>query len=238
MLNEPMGILLVDKPGGPTSHDVVDRVRRLFQTKRVGHCGTLDPMATGLLILLIGKATKLSDSLMGEDKEYEGTLKLGIATDSQDADGEVLAEKNVPALTEEQLREAFKAFVGDLYQTPPMVSAKKIAGVPLYKLARKGKEVERKPRLIHIYRLDILRFALPEVDFRLLCTKGTYVRTICHDLGEKLGCGGHLSRLRRTASGQFRVEKARTLSELEKCGRDQLLRHLLQPLELNLPIKF
>jgi len=126
-------------------------------------------------------------------------------------------------------------FRGDLLQTPPMVSAKKIAGVPLYKLARKGQEVERKPRMIHIFRLEILRTELPEVDFRLLCTKGTYVRTLCHDLGEKFGCGGHLSRLRRTASGKFRVEKAATLETIEAWTRRQLEQNLLDPLSLNLP---
>lgn len=232
MQNDPIGILLVDKPAGPTSHDIVDVVRRHFRIRRTGHCGTLDPMATGLLVLLLGKATKLSERLMGEDKEYEGTLRLGIATDSQDAEGVVLAEKPVPALTDDAIRAAFDGFKGDLLQMPPMVSAKKIAGVPLYKLARKGKEVERKHRLVHIYRLDIKRIALPEVDFSLLCTKGTYVRTICHDLGEKLGCGGHLSRLRRTASGQFRVEKAHPLAVIEKWTNAELEKNLIHPLEI------
>jgi tRNA pseudouridine55 synthase len=235
MLDDPTGILLVDKPSGPTSHDIVDRVRRRFGLKRVGHCGTLDPLATGLLVLVIGKATKLSERLMGDDKEYEGTLKLGVATDSQDADGAVLAEKPVPPLTAAQVEEAFAAFRGDILQVPPMVSAKKVAGVPLYKLARKGKEVERKSRLVHVFRLDILRSEPPEVDFRMLCTKGTYVRTLCHDLGAKLGCGGHLARLRRTASGKFRIENARKLDEIEGWTRQQFAQHLVDPLTLNLP---
>ncbi|MFZ4695938.1 MAG: tRNA pseudouridine(55) synthase TruB [Verrucomicrobiia bacterium] len=236
MLNDPSGILLVDKPSGPTSHDIVDRVRRRFDLKRVGHCGTLDPMATGLLVLVIGKATKLSERLMGDDKEYEGTLRLGVATHSQDAQGAVLAEKPVPALSPAQVEEIFAGFRGDILQIPPMVSAKKIAGVPLYKLARKGKEVERKPRLIHIFRLDILRTELPEVDFRMLCTKGTYVRTLCHDIGEKLGCGGHLSRLRRSGSGKFRIEKAHAMDAIESWTRQHFEQTLVDPLTLNLPV--
>lgn len=229
---DPIGILLVDKPQGPTSHDIVDEIRKRFYIKSVGHCGTLDPMATGLLVLLIGKATKLSERLMGEDKEYEGTLTLGATTDSQDAQGEILSQTPVPPFTDEEIREAFESFKGDLLQTPPMVSAKKIAGVPLYKLARKGKEVERAPRLIHVYRIDLLRIALPEVDFKLLCTKGTYVRTICHDLGVKLGCGGHLSKLRRTASGSFRIENAAPLSDIKALTPSEFQRRLIHPLDL------
>ncbi len=232
MQSELNGILLVDKPQGPTSHDIVDRVRRKFQIKSVGHCGTLDPMATGLLILVLGKATRLSERFMGEDKEYEGTLTLGITTDSQDAEGEVTAEQPVPALSHETIEEGFRGFQGDLLQTPPMHSAKKIAGVPLYKLARKGKEVERKARLIHIYRFEPTRIQLPNIDFRVVCTKGTYVRTLCHELGAKLGCGGHLSRLRRTASGQFRIDHAHTLEAIELWGYGTLLQHAINPLEL------
>ncbi len=237
MHSDPSGILLVDKPCGLTSHDVVDAVRRSFRIKRVGHCGTLDPMATGLLVLVLGKATKFSERLMGEDKEYEGTLTLGVTTDSQDAEGAHLEERPVPPLTKEEIRAAFGAFKGDFLQTPPMVSAKKIAGVPLYKLAREGKEVERRPRLVHIYRLDILRVALPEIDFRLLCMKGTYVRTLCHDLGEKLGCGGHLSRLRRIASGPFCLEKAYPLPTIKSWNQQELQKHLICPFDI-FDIKF
>jgi tRNA pseudouridine55 synthase len=232
MQSDPTGILLVDKPMGPTSHDIVHTIRKRFQLKSVGHCGTLDPMATGLLVLLIGKATKLSDRLMGQDKEYEGTLHLGVTTDSQDAQGEILEQKEVPYLLETEIREAFAQFRGDLLQTPPMVSAKKIGGVPLYKLARKGKEVERTPRLIHIYLLDILQISMPCVDFRVICTKGTYVRTICHDIGQKLGCGGHLAKLRRTASGQFRINKASTLDTIEKWTHLEFQKNLMDPLDL------
>jgi tRNA pseudouridine55 synthase len=234
MLPDPMGILLVDKPKGPTSHDMVDLLRHRFHIKRVGHCGTLDPMATGLLVLVVGRATKLSEKLTGEDKEYEGTLRLGKATDSQDAEGQVTSEKPVPPLTEAAIRETFARFTGDIMQTPPMVSAKKVGGVPLYKLARKGKEIERKARLIHVYRLEVLKIQLPDVEFRLFCTKGTYVRTICHDIGETVGCGGHLAQLRRTASGEFRIDKAHTVSEIESWNQEALMKHLISPLDLKL----
>jgi len=232
MQPDPIGILLVDKPSGPTSHDVVHRVRRHFRIKRVGHCGTLDPTATGLLVLLLGKATKLSERLMGEDKVYEGALTLGVTTDSHDAVGKILEQKPVPMLPDEEIRAAFDSFKGDLLQTPPMLSAKKVEGVPLYKFARRNQEVERRPQLIHVYRFDILRIGLPEVDFRLACTKGTYVRTICHDIGRKLGCGGHLSRLRRIASGDFRIEEACPLSTIEGWSHLELQDHLINPLEV------
>jgi len=209
------GLLLVDKPGGMTSHDVVYRVRRKLQMKRIGHAGTLDPMATGLLIILVGKATKASQYLMGADKVYEGTVKLGEATNSQDADGEVTETKPVPELTREQMEAVMSTFLGDQYQIPPMFSAIKVGGVPLYKLARKGEEIAREPRFIRISKLDILEFESPKLRFRMHCTKGTYVRTFAHDLGQKLGCGGHLCALRRTASGGFMVENAVTLDDLE-----------------------
>lgn len=189
-------------------------------------------MATGLLVLVTGKATKLSERLMGGDKEYEGTLTLGMTTDSQDAQGVVLEQKDWSTVTEEEVREALSRFRGDMLQTPPMVSAVKVEGVPLYKLARKGKEVERKPRLIHIYRWHILKMNLPQIDFTLLCTKGTYVRTLCHDLGQKLGCGGHLSKLKRTASGAFRLEQAHSLDEVEGWSRGRLEENLISPLSL------
>jgi tRNA pseudouridine55 synthase len=209
------GVLLIDKPTGMTSHDVVDRVRRILRMKRIGHAGTLDPMATGLLIMLVGKATKLSQYLMSLDKEYEGTIKLGETTDTQDADGDVVATRLLPALTEAQLREAMQTFVGDRYQTPPMFSAKKLAGVPLYKLARKGQEVDREPRFIRVSQFELTRFGLPDFDVRLRCSKGTYVRTVAHDLGEKLGCGAHLATLRRTATDRFHIRQAVSLSVLE-----------------------
>lgn len=202
------GILLIDKPTGMTSHDVVDQVRRKLRMKRIGHAGTLDPMATGLLIILVGKATKLSQYLTSLDKTYSGTIKLGEATNTQDADGEITTTKPVPELTLEQVNAEVSSFLGDQYQTPPMFSAVKINGQRLYKLARKGQEVEREPRFIRVSRFDVTRFESPEIDFSLDCSKGTYVRTLASDLGEKIGCGGHLIALRRDASDQFDVSRA------------------------------
>src|ERR1051325_1572672 len=216
------GILLVDKPSKVTSHDVVDAVRRHFHFKKVGHCGTLDPLATGLLILLLEKATKLSEKLISDNKDYQGTLRLGIRTDSQDADGKILTTSEVPAFTSGQIEEAFAKFRGDIYQIPPMVSAMKHKGKPLYKLARQGIEIERKPRLIHIFDLRVLEVQLPDVRFRLRCTKGTYVRTLCADIGDALGCGGHLAQLRRTRSGNFSIENAHTLPTILATPRTDL----------------
>lgn len=212
------GILLIDKPSGMTSHDVVDQVRRKLRMKRIGHAGTLDPMATGLLIILVGKATKLSQFLTSMDKSYSGTIKLGESTNTQDADGEIATTKPVPDLTEAQAKEVLDTFIGDQYQTPPMFSAVKIKGQRLYKLARKGQEVEREPRFIRVSRFDINRFELPEIDFSLDCSKGTYVRTLANDFGEKLGCGAHLSALRRDGSDKFdttRAVKLDTFKEME-----------------------
>ena len=206
------GALLIDKPAGPTSHDVVDAIRRQFGIKKVGHCGTLDPNATGLLIIVLGRGTKLSEKLMGDDKVYEGVIKFGVATDSYDADGEVLETKPVPTLTLGQLNEAGATFVGDLMQTPPMVSAVKKDGVPLYKLARKGIEVEREPRLVHVYNFHFTNYDPPMGQFRIACTKGTYVRSLAHELGQKLGCGAHLAVLRRVSSGKFDVGDATPLA--------------------------
>ena len=208
------GLLLVDKPSGPTSHDIVAKIRRQFRIAKVGHGGTLDPMATGLLILLLGKGTKISERVMGHDKTYEGTLRLGIETDSQDADGRIVAERDAAAVTAEQVAGQMKARLGDQMQMPPMVSAIKIQGVPLYKLARKGETVERPPKLIHVYRFELLDFSPPDVRFVVECTKGTYVRTLAHDIGQALGVGAHLVQLRRTKIGRFDVAGAVTLDEL------------------------
>lgn len=218
MIGQPKeleGVLLVDKPTDHTSHDVVARLRRKLNMRRIGHAGTLDPMATGLLIMLVGKATKISQYLISLDKEYEGTIKLGQVTDSQDAEGQVMETRPVPSLSEADVLAQMKTFLGDQYQIPPMYSAIKIDGVPLYKSARKGEEVEREPRFIRVMSFDLLRFESPLIDFRLRCTKGTYVRTIGHDLGQKIGCGAHLSALRRTASDRFNISQARTLDVIE-----------------------
>ena len=202
------GALLIDKPVGPTSHDIVQEIRRRFAIKKVGHCGTLDPGASGLLVILLGRGTKLSERLMAGDKVYEGTIKFGEVTSSYDADGELVSSLPVPPLTVEQISEVAQTFVGDHLQTPPMVSAIKKNGVPLYKLARKGIEVEREPRLIHVFYFRISSYTEPAAHVQIACTKGTYVRTLAHDLGQKLGCGAHLASLRRLASGDFRIENA------------------------------
>ena len=230
------GVLLVDKPPGLTSHDVVDRIRRQFGFKKVGHCGTLDPAATGLLVIVLERATKLQANLMSEDKTYEGVMLLGVSTDSQDADGKVLAEKPVPALTEADIETTFAKFRGDIQQIPPMVSAIKHEGTPLYKLARKGKTIEREPRLVHIYDFRLLNLELRRVHFRVACTKGTYVRTLCHDIGETLGCGAHLADLRRTRSGKFDVKDAKPLAELLQLRREQLQPLVIPILKLLQPI--
>jgi tRNA pseudouridine55 synthase len=214
-VKEMEGVLLVDKPKGLTSHDIVYRLRRKLSMKKIGHAGTLDPMATGLLIMLIGKATRISQYLMSVDKVYEGEATLGVVTDSQDAEGEVMETRPVPELTETQVRDAMKGFLGDQYQIPPMHSAIKIGGVPLYKMARKGEEVEREPRFIRVSAFNLLSFASPKLTFDLYCTKGTYVRTIANDLGQKFGCGAHLSALRRTGSGKFTIAQCLTLDEIE-----------------------
>ncbi|HVF73397.1 MAG TPA: tRNA pseudouridine(55) synthase TruB [Chthoniobacterales bacterium] len=223
----PDGVLLVDKAGGMTSHDVVALVRRQLQIKKVGHCGTLDPIATGLLLLTLGRGTKIQDLLMSEDKEYVGTLTLGATTDTQDRAGKIVQERPVPPLSDEMVRAAFDKFRGDFYQMPPMVSAIKQGGVPLYKLARQGKTVEREPRLVHVYRYSIDRIALPEIDFTVLCSKGFYVRTYANDIGETLGCGAHLKNLRRTKSGRFSVEGAITVQELKTVDPVDVLSRVL-----------
>ncbi len=224
---DPEGILLVDKPTGCTSHDVVAHLRRYLKMKRIGHAGTLDPLATGLLIMLIGKATKVSQFLMSLDKEYEGVMKLGETTDSHDSDGETREVRDVPDLSKADIEESMKGFMGDQYQIPPMFSAKKIGGVPLYKLARKGKEVEREPRFINVSKFDLLELDLPLVRFVLSCSKGTYVRTIAHDLGERLGCGAHLTALRRTRIDRFNVADALTLDQIDSMSRVEFRRHLI-----------
>ncbi len=210
-----------------TSHDVVALVRRRLQIRKVGHCGTLDPLATGLLLLTLGRGTKIQDLLMAEDKEYRGTMTLGVSTTTQDREGDAIETRPVPELTEEQVRAAFEKFRGDFYQLPPMVSAIKQGGVPLYKLARAGKTVEREPRLVHIYRYAIDRIALPDIDFTVVCSKGFYVRTYAHDIGEVLGCGAHLSALRRTKSGRFDVAQAVSLESIRENEPRETIKRVL-----------
>jgi tRNA pseudouridine55 synthase len=223
----PDGVLLVDKAEGMTSHDVVALIRRKLEIKKVGHCGTLDPIATGLLLLTLGRGTKIQDLLMSEDKEYAGTLLLGVTTTTQDRQGEIVNQREVPPLDENKIRAAFEKFYGDFYQMPPMVSAIKRGGVPLYKLARQGKVVEREARLVHVYRYGIDQIALPELDFSVLCSKGFYVRTYVHDIGEELGCGAHLKSLRRLKSGRFDVDRAISVAEIRNTSREEVLSRIL-----------
>lgn len=224
----PDGVLLVDKAEGMTSHDVVALVRRKLDIKKIGHCGTLDPIATGLLLLTIGRGTKIQDLLMAEDKVYAGTLTLGASTSTQDRAGEVIETRPVPAdLSEDQIRAAFEKFRGDFYQLPPMVSAKKIQGVPLYKLAREGKVVEREPRLVHVYSYSLDRIALPDIDFTVHSSKGFYVRTYAHDIGDLLGCGAHLKALRRTKSGRFDVDLAISVAQIRDQPREEVVARIL-----------
>jgi tRNA pseudouridine55 synthase len=221
------GILLIDKPQGITSHDVVDRVRHTIKLKKVGHAGTLDPMATGLLLILVGKATKLSQYLMGLDKTYEGTILLGQSTDSHDAEGIITENTLVPPLSEDEVSAFMNYYLGDQYQTPPMFSAKKIDGKPLYKLARKGKTVEREPRFIRVNSFQLLRWESPEIDFTISCSKGTYVRTLANDLGQKIGCGAHLTKLSRTAIEKFHLHEATQLANFEVMSLEEIQRMLI-----------
>ncbi|MBT3666113.1 MAG: tRNA pseudouridine(55) synthase TruB [Opitutae bacterium] len=229
------GILLVDKPEGITSHDIVDRLRRKLKMKKIGHAGTLDPLATGLMIMLIGKATKVSQFLISLDKSYDGEFLLGIETDSQDADGQVVAEKPVSEeVNQVRVEDEMKTFLGDQYQIPPMFSAKKIDGVPLYKMARKGKTVEREPRFIRINELSLNKWNSPKGEFSMACSKGTYVRTVLHDLGQKLGCGAHLTALRRTKIDQFEIQNAKPLEEIETIPLGEF-QSLLIPIHVAVP---
>ena len=222
------GILIVDKPQGITSHDVVDIVRRLYGTKKVGHAGTLDPMATGVLIMLIGKATKSSQDLSAEEKEYDATLTLGGRSTTGDACGDIEPSGKPTDFTDSQIVAVFKKFEGEIEQTPPAYSAKKVNGVKMYHLARRGESVKMMPQKIVIKELSISRISLPAVDFKLTCSKGTYVRQLCVDIGEVLGSGGYLSRLVRTRSGAFTISQSRSLEELKRMDKKALEDRLLQ----------
>lgn len=207
------GLLLIDKPSGLTSHDVVDAVRRRLGIRRVGHGGTLDPAATGLLILLIGPATRRADFLLTAEKTYRATLRLGVATDTQDAQGRITATREVSPISRQQLEETFARFVGQIEQEIPAYSAVWIQGRRSYELARAGVAIPPRSRRVNIRELTVLDVRLPDVEFEVICSKGTYVRTLCVDLGNALGCGGHLSRLRRTRIGPYTIEQAVKLEE-------------------------
>ncbi len=214
------GILLLDKPIGMTSNAALQRVKRLFNANKAGHTGNLDPMASGLLPICLGEATKVSGFLLDSDKHYTGTAKLGERTNSGDADGEVLETRPVEVYSEARIREVFSQFTGEISQIPPMHSAIKVDGQPLYKLAHQGIEIERKPRQVEIFSLHLLAQRENELDIDVHCSKGTYIRTLVQDIGEELGCGAHLSALRRTGAGPFDLENSLTLAELEQLAED------------------
>ncbi|MBS1703474.1 MAG: tRNA pseudouridine(55) synthase TruB [Armatimonadetes bacterium] len=205
------GIVLIDKPLEYSSHDVVAKLRRKFNTKRIGHAGTLDPMATGLLVVAVGPATRFLQYLPLEPKVYRATVRFGIATDSYDSEGEIVREGPVPMDLAAQIRDVVPGFLGLQEQMPPMFSAVKVKGQPLYKYAREGIEIERKARTIHIERMDVLAIGETTVELEIECSGGTYVRTIANDLGERIGCGAFLQSLVRTQVGQFKLEAASTL---------------------------
>ena len=208
------GALLVDKPLGVTSNFVLQKVKKLLKAEKAGHAGTLDPLASGLLIVLFGEATKFAGLLLESEKEYEATLKLGETTSTGDAEGKVLEQKAV-SVAEADVREVLKRFLGEIDQVPPMHSALKRDGVPLYKLARKGEKVDRQPRRVRILELECIDLKIPSVELRVRCSKGTYVRTLGEDIGAALGTGAHLAGLRRTGSGRFRIEDAVAVPDLE-----------------------
>lgn len=208
------GLLLVDKPVGMTSHDVVDWVRRCFRMRRIGHGGTLDPAATGLLILLLGGATRQARFLLNADKTYRSTLRLGRTTDTQDGEGKILETREVPPLTPEQIEAVCARFRGEIEQEVPAYSAVRIQGKRFYYLARAGKAVPRRVRRVKVHELRVIALRLPEVDLDITCSSGTYIRTLCADIGAALGCGGHLSRLCRTRVGPFLLEQAVKLDQI------------------------
>ncbi|MDT8420570.1 MAG: tRNA pseudouridine(55) synthase TruB [Desulfuromonadales bacterium] len=212
------GLLLIDKPQGLTSHDVVSRVRRICKTRKVGHAGTLDPLATGVLPVAVGNATKVLQFLLMADKSYRATLRLGETTTTLDSEGAVVARRVLPDSCRERLEQLLPSFRGRIEQVPPMYSALKKDGVPLYKLARQGQSVEREPRTVEIARLEIVSCALPDVVIEVDCSKGTYIRTLAEDLGNALGCGAHLTALRRLASGPFTVDQCVSLERLAETG--------------------
>lgn len=224
------GVLNIRKEKGFTSFDVVAKLRGILHMKKIGHTGTLDPDAVGVLPVALGKGTKLVDLITDKEKTYEAVLHLGITTDTQDMSGTVLEEKPVNA-TEEQVRETIAGFVGEQLQIPPMYSALKINGKKLYELAREGKTVERKARPVCFYQIEVLDIQLPVVQIRVTCSKGTYIRTLCHDIGQKLGCGGCMEQLLRTRVGRFSLEESHTLSEVEQAVSEGTVCKWIYPVE-------
>ncbi len=223
------GLIIIDKPSGFTSHDVVSKVRGILSYRKVGHIGTLDPEATGVLPVCIGKGTKVSDMLMNSDKEYVAEVKLGVVTDTQDIFGEVMATSDSSSVTLQSITDALQHFTGEIKQIPPMYSAIKINGQKMYDLARKGIEVERKPRNITVYSIELLSFENDVFKISVKCSKGTYIRTLCHDIGTYLGCGACMLSLRRTQSGMFCDNDAITLAQLEQAVQNDTLTQVLVP---------
>ena len=226
---EVNGVVVLDKPGGMSSNDAVQRVKRLFAARKVGHTGSLDPLATGVLPLCLGAATKFSQYLLTSDKTYVSTLRLGVSTDSGDSDGQVIAERELGELARGRIDTALNRFRGDIEQVPSMFSAVKHRGTPLYKLARQGIEIEREARPVTVYRNEILDFEGDRLTLEVHCSKGTYVRTIAHDLGELLGCGAHVVALRRTMAGPYGEDDLITLEEMEHMAGQGCLDEALRP---------
>ena len=224
------GILLIDKPAGWTSMDVCARLRGVFGERRVGHSGTLDPMATGLLVVFLGRATRAVEFAEADEKTYEAAIRLGLTTDTQDTTGVVLSSCKVD-ITSEQFDAALERFRGDILQVPPMYSAIKVDGKPLYKTARKGGEVERQPRRVTVFSLERTGMIEGDITLSIRCSKGTYIRTLCHDIGAALGCGGAMSALRRTAAGPFSIENARTLDAVLAAAERGEAEKFLLPVE-------
>lgn len=214
------GVIVIRKEKGFTSHDVVAKLRGILHMKKIGHTGTLDPDAEGVLPVALGKATRLVDMLTDKEKTYEAVMRLGVVTDTQDMSGTVLSQTTELSVTEEELCTVVSSFVGDYMQVPPMYSALKVNGKKLYELAREGKTVERKPRPVHFYEIEILDISFPLVRFRVTCSKGTYIRTLCHDIGEKLGCGAAMESLLRTKVGRFTLDDAITLAQTEEAVQE------------------
>ncbi|MFH1594541.1 MAG: tRNA pseudouridine(55) synthase TruB [Candidatus Omnitrophota bacterium] len=223
--DERCGIVLIDKPHGLTSHDVVDLIRRKLKIRKVGHAGTLDPMATGLLIILLGRYTKKSDTFLNYDKEYVARMMLGVSTDTGDKEGRTIRESDISSYREriDDMEEVFASFKGSIQQIPPMYSAKKLKGKKLYELARKGIVVERQPRTVQIKDIVMIEDALPHVTFRVRCSKGTYIRQLAHDIGEKVGCGAHLVSLKRTEIGPYGLDAAIPAGSDERVLHENIL---------------
>ena len=217
------GVIVIRKEKGFTSHDVVAKLRGILHMKKIGHTGTLDPDAEGVLPVALGKATRLVDMITDKEKTYEAVMRLGVVTDTQDMSGTVLSQTTELSVTEEELCTVVSSFVGDYMQVPPMYSALKVNGKKLYELAREGKTVERKPRPVHFYEIEILDISFPLVHFRVTCSKGTYIRTLCHDIGEKLGCGAAMESLLRTKVGRFTLDDAITLAQTEEAVQEGTL---------------